>query len=233
VPPWIAYSGVAVVGGTALLVLAYYQHLLGQRAGMPWVLSWSFSIGLDWGSAVAGIFWFFGRAALRAWGRAAAVLLVVGSTVLTCLAWGLQAGAVWAPLGVIHPAVVFLMAKLLTLWQAQRAEDTAQAQERADVLADARAAVSVMSAALGAEQDVRRAAVERAERAEATAAQRAEPVPPPRAVAVPRVPDPDVPSRAELRAEAKRLGLPQRGTAAELAARIAAARPALHSVGGS
>jgi hypothetical protein len=125
------------------------------------------------------------------------------------------------------------MAKLLTLWQAQRAEDTAQAQERADVLADARAAVFVMSAALGAEQDVRRAAVERAERAEATAAQRAEPVPPPRAVAVPRVPDPDVPSRAELRAEAKRLGLPQRGTAAELAARIAAARPALHSVGGS
>lgn len=121
VPAWVAYSGVAIVGGTALAVLAWYQHLFGEAAHMPWILSWAFSIGLDWGSAVGGIFWFFGTGPVRTWGRAAAILLLVGSTILTCIAWGLTAGWVWAPVGVIHPLVAFLMAKLLTVWRAQRA----------------------------------------------------------------------------------------------------------------
>lgn len=121
VPPWVAYSGVAVVGGVSLVVLAWYQHILGVRAGMPEALSWSLSIALDWGSAVAGVFWFFGVAALRTWGRWTAVGLLAGSTAGSCVAWGLTSGWVWAPLGVVHPSVFFLMAKLLTLWQAQRA----------------------------------------------------------------------------------------------------------------
>lgn len=36
VPAWVAYSGVGLVGGTALAVLAYYQHRFGQDfAQMP------------------------------------------------------------------------------------------------------------------------------------------------------------------------------------------------------
>lgn len=122
VPPWVAYSGVAVVGGVSLVVLAWYQHILGVHAGMPEALSWSLSIGLDWGSAVAGVFWFFGVSTLKTWGRWTAVGLLAGSTAGSCVAWGLTSGWVWAPLGVVHPAVFFLMAKLLTLWQAQRSE---------------------------------------------------------------------------------------------------------------
>lgn len=121
IPSWVAYSGVGVVGGTALAVLAYYQHRFGaDYAQMPAWASWTFSIGLDWGSAVAGIFWFFGAGALARWGRWLAISLVLGSTVLTCIAWGLIAGWWFAPLGIIHPAVAFAMAKLLTLWQADR-----------------------------------------------------------------------------------------------------------------
>jgi hypothetical protein len=121
VPAWLAYSGVIVVGGTAAVVLAWYQHLLGVRAGMPAALSWTFSIGLDWGSAVAGVFWFFtSDAGLRRWARAFSVLLIAVSTGLTCLSWGLLVGWWWAPLGAIHPLVFFGMAKLLTLWQAVR-----------------------------------------------------------------------------------------------------------------
>jgi hypothetical protein len=126
VPAWVAYSGVLVVGGTALAVLAWYQHLLGLAAKMPWLLSWTFSIGLDWGSIVGGVFWFFGTGALSRWGRFTAVSLVLVSTVLTCIAWGRLAGWQWAFLGLIHPAVAFLMAKLLTLWQAQRAYERAR-----------------------------------------------------------------------------------------------------------
>lgn len=122
VPAWIAYGGVLVVGGTALIVLAYFQHRLAMDARMPWLLSWSFSIGLDWGSVVGGVFWFFGAGALSKWGRFTAISLVLVSTVLTCIAMGRYApNPWWAALGVIHPAVAFLMAKLLTLWQAERA----------------------------------------------------------------------------------------------------------------
>jgi hypothetical protein len=126
VPAWVAYSGVLVVGGTALAVLAWYQHQLGLAAKMPWLLSWTFSIGLDWGSIVGGVFWFFGTGALARWGRFTAVSLVLVSTVLTCIAWGRLAGWQWAFLGLIHPAVAFLMAKLLTLWQARRAYERAR-----------------------------------------------------------------------------------------------------------
>jgi hypothetical protein len=132
VPAWFAYSGVIVVGGTAALVLAWYQHLLGIRAGMPPVLSWTFSIGLDWGSAVSGVFWFFtADPTLRRWARGFSVLLIAASTGMTCVSWGLLAGWRWAALGAIHPLVFFGMAKLLTLWQAVRARlrDQAAAEE--------------------------------------------------------------------------------------------------------
>src|SRR4051812_27159082 len=91
-------------------------------ARLPWLLSWSFSIGLDWGSVVGGVFWFFGAGLLSRWGRFTAISLVLVSTALTCVAMGRYAPSPWwAALGLIHPAVAFLMAKLLTLWQAERA----------------------------------------------------------------------------------------------------------------
>jgi hypothetical protein len=160
VPAWVAYGGVLVVGGTALAVLAYYQHRLGLDARMPWLLSWTFSIGLDWGSAVGGVFWFFGGGQLARWGRWTAISLVLVSTALTCIAWGRLAGWEWAFLGLIHPAVAFLMAKLLTLWQAGRAEARAGHDDLAErlqsALADgarlqgALALASVAAAALAA-----------------------------------------------------------------------------------
>lgn len=121
IPAWVAYSGVAGVGGVALAVLAYYQHRFGvEQAQMPGLLSWTFSIGLDWGSIVAGVFWFLGSGKLAAWGRAFSILLLLGSTALTCISFGLIAGWPFAPLGAIHSVVAFAMAKLLTLWQADR-----------------------------------------------------------------------------------------------------------------
>lgn len=146
VPAWVAYSGVGIVGGTALIVLAYYQHQFGLQAKMPELLSWTFSIGLDWGSAVAGIFWFFGKGPLKAWGRAAAILLLLGSTALTCTAWGLISGWQWAPVGLIHPLVAFLMAKLLTVWQAGRAEAQAENELAPAVIADLRAQLAQLTA---------------------------------------------------------------------------------------
>lgn len=147
VPAWVAYSGVGVVGLTALAVLAYYQHLFGVAAQMPWLLSWGFSIGLDWGSAVAGIFWFFGAAAVRSWGRASAIVLLLGSTALTCIAWGLASGWVWAPVGTIHPLVAFLMAKLLTVWRAHRAHAVAEEATMPALVAELRGRVETLRVA--------------------------------------------------------------------------------------
>jgi hypothetical protein len=151
VPAWVAYSGVGVVGITALIVLAYYQHQFGARAQMPWLLSWTFSIGLDWGSAVAGVFWFFGRGDVKRWGRIAAIALLIGSTTITCVAWGMMSGWYWAPVGLIHPLVAFLMVKLLTVWQADRAERRAAADEQPDIIADLHQQLTDLRAA--AEQD--------------------------------------------------------------------------------
>lgn len=146
VPPGIAYSGVAVVGGTALVVLAWYQHLLGVRAGMPTALSWTFSIGLDWGSGIAGVFWFFSDdRPLRRVAAWASTVLITLSTAMTCVSWGLSSGWQWAALGAIHPLVFFLMAKLLTMWQAVRARIRAEL------------AVAERDAAERAERDQRRA----------------------------------------------------------------------------
>lgn len=158
VPPWVAYSGVTIVGGTALVVLAYYQHLLGLRAGMPEAMSWTFSIGLDWGSAVAGVFWFFtDDRPLRRWAAAISVVLIAVSTTMTCISWGLTAGRQWAALGIIHPLVFFSMAKLLTMWQAVRARIR---DEQAEALELARAE--------------RERQAERAQEAERKAARKAE-----------------------------------------------------------
>lgn len=139
-PAWLAYSGVAVVGGSALAVLAWYQHLLGVRAHMPEALSWTFSVGLDWGSVVSGVFWFFsGDRGLRVWAMGVSLALITASTVMTCVSWGLASGWQWAALGVIHPLVFFSMAKLLTMWQAVRSQDRErlaaaeqEAEERAE-----------------------------------------------------------------------------------------------------
>lgn len=132
VPAPAAYLGTAIVGLTALVVLAYYQHLLVQRglAGSPAFMSWTFSVGLDIGSAVAAIYWFFGTRALRRLGMWVSLGLLSISTTMTCLSWGMAAGWWWAPLGAVHPLVFASMGKLLTLWQAQVAQDDARDAER-------------------------------------------------------------------------------------------------------
>lgn len=128
VPAPVAYFGTAVVGLTALVVLAWYQHALIQRGTLdsPAFVAWTFSIGLDIGSAVAGVYWFFGTRALRRLGMWVSLGLLTLSTIICCLSWGLGAGWWWAPLGAVHPMVFGLMGKLLTLWQAQVAEDAAR-----------------------------------------------------------------------------------------------------------
>lgn len=185
IPPWLAYSGVIVVGGVALAVLAWYQHRFGAEwAQMPWLLSWSFSIGLDWGGVVAGAFWFLGTGQLSTWGRWSAITLVAGSTILTCIAFGLIAGWTYAPLGAVHSLVAFLMAKLLTLWQVDRAARRgavdaldayrAELDRRAAELVEAERAVTERAEAAAVAEAAARDAELAAHDAQAAAAQAAQ-----------------------------------------------------------
>lgn len=185
VPRWVAYSGVAVVGGTAAAVTAYYLDALGVDAGMPPALAWTLPVALDWGGVVAGVFWFRAAGVLRQWGRWTALGCLAASSVGNIGAHAVAGGGWYSLIGLVFPVACWTMAKLLVLWQR-----------------DHHAAVGAAAAAAQAavERDAKR-------RAKVSSPRTTEPTPAPvvraRAAAVPAATSPNPPE--DLLGEARRV----------------------------
>lgn len=161
IPRWFVWLALIPVAVPSVFALAYFQHRLFDTLwpGTPGLITYGLAIGVDWFGAMCGVYWLRTQRdrGLRAWGRFFAIAAVLGSTALMC--WSIHRtfpGTEAA--GVVPALIVFATTKLVTKWQADRAQTRAALTVAAAQVADAE------ERAARAEERADRMDAERAER---------------------------------------------------------------------